>query len=249
MIFRRLGIPARYVEGYAIDPEDIAEEGIVLGDPKENYYEGYSEMEQTAVVSVNVVDANAHAWVEVWMPDKGWQIADITPASDEEEPGQGLWGVFRRFLGNGMGGAAGQESSQTDAGATGSVVETMENVVQTILKIVAFILLAVLLFFIVRILLRESIRLIGNRKKGRNDLLIDYYQRHIRKIGYKIEGFDALQNYEDQITAIVEQGKLVLPQQDRQKLITVLEKAGFSPVEISEQEDQWVRQTLGAVRK
>lgn len=249
LIFRRLGIPARYVEGYAIDPEDIAEEGVVLEEPKENFYEGYSKLEQTAVVSVNVVDANAHAWVEVWIPDKGWQIADITPASDEEEPGQGLWGVFRRFLSNGMGGAAGQESGQTDAGTAGSVAETMENVVQMLLKILAVILLSVLLLFIMRILFRESIRFIGNRKKDRNDLLIDYYQRHVRKIGHKIEGFDALQNYEDQITAIVEQGKLVLPQQDRQKLITVLEKAGFSPIEISEQEDHWVRQTLRAVRK
>ena len=201
------------------------------------------------MVSVNVVDANAHAWVEIWIPDQGWQVADITPASSEEEPGQGLWGMFRRFLSNGMGGAAEQESDQMDAGTTGSVVEAMENVVQTVLKILAIILVSVLLLFIMRILFRESIRLIGNRKKDRNDLLIDYYQRCIRKIGHRIEGFEALQNYEEQITAMVEQGKLVLSLQDRQKLITVLEKAGFGPVEISEQEDQWVRQTLGVVRK
>lgn len=249
LIFRRLGIPARYVEGYAIDPEDIAEEGTVLEESKENYYEGYSELEQTAVVSVNVVDANAHAWVEVWISGQGWQVADITPASAEEEPGQGLWGMFRRFLSNGMGGVAEQESGQTDAGNMDTVAETMENVVQTVIKILAVILLSVLLFFVIWILLRKSIRLIGNRKKDRNDLLIDYYQRYVRKIGHKIENFETLQNYEEQITVMAEQGKLILPPEDRQKLITVLEKAGFGPVEISEQEDQWVRQTLGAVRK
>lgn len=249
LIFRRLGIPARYVEGYAIDPEDISEEGTVLEEPKENYYEGYSELEETAVVSVNVLDANAHAWVEVWIPDKGWQVADITPASEEEEPGQGLWGMFRRFLSSGMGDAVEQETSQTDLTTADFMAEAAENVIQTVLEVLAIILLCILLLFIMRILFRESIRLIANRKKDRNDLLIDYYQRHVRKIGHRIEGFDVLQNYEEQITAMVEQEKLDLPLQDRQKLIAVLEKAGFSPVEISEQEDQWVRQTLGAIRK
>lgn len=249
LIFRRLGIPARYVEGYAIDPEDINEEGTVLEEPRENYYEGYADLEQTAVVSVNVVDANAHAWVEIWMPDKGWQIADITPASEEEEPGEGLWGMFRRFLGNGMGGAAEQGTAQTDSTTAGSLAEAVENVMQTVLKALAIALSGILLLFVIWIIFKESIRLIGNRKKDRNDLLIDYYQRYVRKIGHKVEGFDALQNYEDQITAMVEQGKLDLPLQDRQKLITVLEKAGFGPVEISKQEDQWVRQTLGAARK
>lgn len=249
LIFRRLGIPARYVEGYAIDPEDISEEGTVLDEPKENYYEGYSKLEQTAVVSVNVVDANAHAWVEIWIPDKGWQVADITPASDEEEPGEGLWGMFRRFLSNGMNDAAEQGADQTNSNTAGYMAENMENAVQTILKILAVILLIVLLLFIMRILFRESIRIIGNRKKGKNDLLIDYYQRCVHKIGRRIEGFDALQNYEEQITAMVEQGKLVMPMQDRQKLITVLEKAGFGPAEVSEQEDQWVRQTLRDIQK
>lgn len=249
LIFRRLGIPARYVEGYAIDPEDIAEEGTVLEEPKENYYTGYSRLEQTAVVSVNVVDANAHAWVEIWVPNQGWQVADITPASSEEEPGQGLWGMFRRFLSNGMGGAAERESGQANLDTADTVAETMESVIQTVLKILVVILLTVLVLFIMRILFRKGIRLIENRKKNRNDLLVDYYQRYVRKIGHKIEDFETLQNYEEQITALVEQEKLILSPEDRQKLITVLEKAGFGPVEISEQEDQWVRQTLGTVRK
>lgn len=244
LIFRRLGIPARYVEGYAIDPEDINEEGTVLEEPKENYYEGYSELEQTAVVSVDVVDANAHAWVEIWTPDKGWQVADITPASDEEEPGQGLWGMFRRFLGRGMGNGTDQEADQADSTTAISIAETAENVIQMVMKVLGVILLCVLLILVLLILFRECIRLIGNRKKNRNDLLIDYYHRCVRKMGYGVEGFEALQNYEEQITAIVEHGKIVLPLQDRQKLITILEKAGFGPVEISEQEEQWVRQTI-----
>lgn len=243
LIFRELGIPARYIEGYAIDPEDINEEGTVLEEPKENYYEGYSDLEQTAPVSVNVVDANAHAWVEVWIPGHGWQVADVTPASDEEEPGQGLWGMFRRFFSNGMGGAAAQETAGENQTST-SIAEMAENVVQSLLKIMGMGLLLVVLVLLLWFIIRVVYQIIGNRNKDRNDLLIDYYQRYVRKMGHGIEGFDALQNYEEQIAAIVEQGKLVLSGQDRKRLIAVLDKAGFGPAEISPQEDQWVRQIL-----
>lgn len=242
LIFRELGIPARYVEGYAIDPEDINEEGKVLEEPKENYYEGYADLEQTAPVSVNVIDANAHAWVEIWMPGKGWQVADVTPASAEEEPGQGLWGMFRRFFGSGMGGAVEQETTETTPSAT--IAEMAENVMQTLLKVLGILVLLVILVLFLRWLVQMVYRITGNRNKGRNDLLIDYYQRYVRKIGNEIAGFDALQNYEEQIAAMTAQGKLLLSEPDRQRLITVLEKAGFAPVEISQQEDQWVRQIL-----
>ncbi|RHU97711.1 transglutaminase domain-containing protein [Clostridium sp. OM07-9AC] len=71
LAFRYTGIPARYVEGYGIDPEDISEEGTIKYDQRyEDYYEGYSEVGKTAVVSANVTDASAHAWwrylIRIW---------------------------------------------------------------------------------------------------------------------------------------------------------------------------------------
>lgn len=242
LIFRKLGIPARYVEGYAIDPEDITEEGKVLEEPIERYYEGASDLEQTAVVKVNVIDANAHAWVEIWVPGKGWQVADVTPASEEEDPGQGLWGMFRRFFGNGMGGAATQETDTPSP--TTSIAKAAENMIQTLLKVFGGVLLLVALVLLLRILLRRVCRTLRNREKGRNDLLIDFYQRVVQKMGKEVKGFASLVNYEQQINAMEEQGMLDLTGKDRQKLIQIMEQAGFSPTEISEQEDRWVRRTL-----
>lgn len=242
LIFRKLGIPARYVEGYAIDPEDITEEGTVLEEPKEQYYEGASELEQTAAVKVNVVDANAHAWVEIWVTGKGWQVVDVTPASEEEDPGQGLWGMFRRFFGNGMGGAAVQET--TDVSPTTSIAKTAENILRTVLRVLGMILLLVVLTLALWILVQRVCRSLRDRKKGRNDLLVDAYQRFVQKKGREITGLSSLVNYEQQINAMVDQGILDLTGQEKQKLIQVMEQAGFSPTEISEQEDRWVRKTL-----
>ena len=57
VMLRSQGIPARFVTGF-------------LGG-EENAFEGYYVVRQS----------NAHAWVEAWFPDRGWQVFDPTPAS------------------------------------------------------------------------------------------------------------------------------------------------------------------------
>lgn len=57
VMLRSQGVPARFVTGF-------------LGG-EENAFEGYYVVRQS----------NAHAWVEAWFPDRGWQVFDPTPAS------------------------------------------------------------------------------------------------------------------------------------------------------------------------
>ncbi len=54
MIFRSLGIPARFVEGYLIPPVE-------------------------ANAEVSIEDSNAHAWVEVYVDGFGWLPVEVTP--------------------------------------------------------------------------------------------------------------------------------------------------------------------------
>lgn len=61
LIFRDMGIPARYVSGYVAD---IPASGRTL-----------------------VPDANAHAWVEVYIDGYGWHPIEVTPAYAGGEPG------------------------------------------------------------------------------------------------------------------------------------------------------------------
>ncbi len=97
MIFRELGIPARFVEGYAIDYNTVLA-GTVREDLKyEDYYEGYSELGETKVMEVEVPGGNAHAWVEVYQEGKGWVIVDPTPAVFEEAEEGGFLDSLQRL--------------------------------------------------------------------------------------------------------------------------------------------------------
>lgn len=60
VLLRAAGIPARYVTGYMFQGE--------------------------AGETVTVTTMEAHAWVEYWTTDSGWQILESTPAAEEPEP-------------------------------------------------------------------------------------------------------------------------------------------------------------------
>lgn len=99
LIFRYMGIPARYVEGYAVGYGQILE-GTITEENYEDYYQGYSELGKTAVVEVEVSDASAHAWVEVFDEEFGWIPIEVTPSSSEDiEDTSDFWSFFGTLFG------------------------------------------------------------------------------------------------------------------------------------------------------
>ncbi len=103
LVLRRLGVSARYVEGYAFSYEQ-ATQGKIREDLKfEDYYEGYSAIGKTAVMEVTVTDSNAHAWVEVYNPEKGWIVVDPTPANALEGETGDFWGAISKVLNDNSG--------------------------------------------------------------------------------------------------------------------------------------------------
>ncbi len=106
MIYRYNGIPARYIEGYVITYEDIMNSDLNEDYSYENFYQGDSLLGVTGVVDVEVTDARAHAWVEVFDPAFGWKPEEVTTAAiapDEEL--ESFWDVFsdENNEGNGLG--------------------------------------------------------------------------------------------------------------------------------------------------
>ncbi len=96
LIFRYYGIPARYIEGYAIPYTLVADSDLQEELKYEDFFSGEAELGRTAVITASVTDANAHAWVEVFL-DGTWQVAEVTPASDEEEIDD-FWTLFGNLL-------------------------------------------------------------------------------------------------------------------------------------------------------
>ena len=245
LLLRNCGIPARYVEGYAIDPEDIGENGKILTDQKvSDYYQGYRELTDTGVVQVDVTDANAHAWVEIYDHHKGWYVVDITPASDQEEADVSLWNAFMRLFRNRGNGTAQSNTGGTGATGTADAVEAVKRTGKVSLGVLALLLL----IFVITLAVRQMIRIlrcsIAYHRADTNDRLIADYQRYVRKIGHKYPAFQKQTNYETQIAWLRKQRLLVISGEERDHMLQILEQAGFGHTQISDADAELVRGLL-----
>jgi hypothetical protein len=63
VLFRAMGVPARYVSGYKVSASDF----------KKN---------KDGTYTAKVLDTQAHAWTEIYTLNGGWTVADMTPSSD-----------------------------------------------------------------------------------------------------------------------------------------------------------------------
>ncbi|MCM1049416.1 MAG: transglutaminase-like domain-containing protein [Clostridiales bacterium] len=233
LIFRYLGIPAKYVEGYAIDPSDIAGRGTLLTDEEySNYYDGFSPLNTNAVVSVEATDANAHAWVEVYDSEVGWIVADVTPFSYEEEPGESLWDRLVNFL------ASGQDSDIQDDEDTDAEEDTVIDEQTRLLYIRIFCLIAtfIIIVLICRPLAKKLVFIYHYRNSDINGRLVMRYQNYIRKTARKNKELAKMLNYEEQINWLADNGLWKMDAKEAADCVKILEKAGFSQNEISETE-------------
>ena len=115
LIFREMGIPARYVEGYAFSMETVFASDEEKNLKPEDYYLGYTIFKDAPVMKVDVTDAQAHAWVEVYIDGYGWKTVEVTPGSNEETEEDDFWDAFGQMfqggnnnVNNNMGNLAGK---------------------------------------------------------------------------------------------------------------------------------------------
>lgn len=232
LIFRYFGIPARYIEGYAIDAEEISEDGKVLpGKKYQQYYDGYSPLGETGVVSVDVTDASAHAWVEVYDEKQGWQVVEVTPYSEEEESDSSFWRIFMRFLGGGNEEHSEKEISENRGGIVFD--EEARQVSRNTALVLSSVILIVLLG---QWIVRKIIHCIRYHHAGRNERLIMCYQRYIRHMSRRQVGLRQQINYDTQIQWLCEHHFLWMATEEQRKCVNILERAGFSNQEISREE-------------
>ncbi|MCR4686171.1 MAG: transglutaminase-like domain-containing protein [Lachnospiraceae bacterium] len=100
MILREKGIPARYVEGYVIPTSLMAENGALTSEDPDEWYQGTSLLDDRGVITLNVTDAYAHAWVEVYMEGYGFVPFEFTPPSYENDINTESGGNLADLLGS-----------------------------------------------------------------------------------------------------------------------------------------------------
>lgn len=89
LILRELGIPTRYCEGYAIQFSDLNDNAMAVNADMNDWLDitdssSYALYDETGLVTVEVSDAQAHAWVEIYLDGYGWIPYEFTPPSTED---------------------------------------------------------------------------------------------------------------------------------------------------------------------
>lgn len=84
MLLRSMGIPARYVEGYCI-PLSVMEDGKAIAAEYSEWYQGENLIGEEGILSVDVTDAQAHAWIEIYLEGYGFIPFEMTPPDFAQE--------------------------------------------------------------------------------------------------------------------------------------------------------------------
>lgn len=104
LLLRELGIPARYCEGYSVPLSLVDSNGSITDDKYEDFYTGSSITDTNAVITVDVNDSYAHAWVEIYLDGYGFVPFEATiPSFEEDEFNMSLFnfaGLFSGLLSN-----------------------------------------------------------------------------------------------------------------------------------------------------
>jgi transglutaminase-like putative cysteine protease len=234
LIFRAMGIPARYVEGYAVSFSQVMD-GELLDDLQySDYYDGYSALGETGMVEVDVTDADAHAWVEVYEEGRGWYVVDVTPSSDEEEDTDDFWDVFDKLMNT-------DEASENDADDSQMGDFHLSD---TLLKNIGVGIIVIIIFMILAFMVFKGGKVIAVNikyvKSDRSDKLIIRYSEFCRKLSRREKEFKNCHNYSEQLSFICGKnasvGINISETVSLDEFEDILERAGFSGKEISQEE-------------
>lgn len=251
LILRYMGIPARYVEGYAVDAIEIATDAESTGFNVSDYYEGASLMPQNTVISYDASDANAHAWVELYDENLGWYPVEFTPyRTDAEEDRMSIWDMFTRLFQTGEGaGLTGTNAAEqhTAAGRTETMGASAHRLV--------FCLILLLLLIPVWILVKKGLRMYHYHKADRSEKLLMKYHDMLRSVRMQDQAMSGsgisfavsknyrhrqelyrLKSFEEQIAWLDAHGTLSAHSSSAGELLLTLNKAAFSDKEISAEE-------------
>lgn len=238
LIFRQMGIPARYVEGYAFSLEAVLDSDINEEREYTDYYQGYSDIGSSAVMDVEVTDAMAHAWVEIYVEGFGWKVVEVTPGSNETTDEDDFWSAFVDFLGG-----QGADSSESNGSGMGKIELSQFS---WLIYVISCILIAILLIEIGKIGIRKFLRYKKCHQKDKKEAVIACYADICDMIRVCEPDFALCRSHSEQLNFICGHYYMAF---DEEAIGHALEQISFSPKMISEEELEQLAALIGTIRK
>lgn len=236
LLFREMGIPARYIEGYAFSLETALASDENTQKEYGEYYWGYSALGRSTVLDVEVTDAMAHAWVEIYVEGFGWKVVEVTPGSAEVADEDDFWSAFTEFLN----GAADSDGNNINLGDLN--LSRFSWLVDVVLAVIGFIVF----IYIIRMLVRKTVRFARCHQKDRKEAVIARYADVCDRIRLCDKGFDACRSHSEQMLYMSARYCAI---DNRDKLCEYLETVSFSPAEVPEEVLQALSDMIVQVRK
>ncbi len=155
LIFRYLGIPARYAEGYAVNREDFYSADSLFDENLSEWIDTPYAAD-SFVSRVSVKDSAGHAWVEIYKDGIGWVVVEATTAASADEAPTLLQAFFR--------------ATNPLSSATRNISETIQkmNTEKTKRRLIIMLIsavLAALMFYVIR----SAVKVIKRHRKFRSD--------------------------------------------------------------------------------
>lgn len=243
LILRSLGIPARYVEGYVLSSDDLAEAVIVGDTDVSDYIDTSVSTSNLAVVRADIADDKAHAWVEYYDPSFGWRVFEATTASFEDSASSDFWGNLMNLLNT-----ANNYEDNTAVNNTGVGTDSLSNILLQIITILLCIILTIIALY----LSYRYTKIYRSYHRNRRNINVrNFYKIIAYNVTKKHEEFAYITTFKGQSEFIRSHYKLNVKFTDTafEKLNSILERSAFSNMEISATEYQYAMKLLKLMQR
>lgn len=243
LIFRTLGIPARYVEGYVITSEDLYDGEIVEDVDISSYIDTSMVDVNLSVVDVEIADDKAHAWVEYYDPDFGWKVFEATTASMDASSNFDFWSSLYNMF---------NHTADTDDDIVENNTFFSSSSLSSVISRILLFALGLTVLFILMYWMYHFIRQYRSYHRVRKNINVrNYYKIICRKINKTHPEFDYLITFNEQLDYISSHYKLshCFQKNTLEKLSVLLEQAAFSHAEITYSEYQYSMKLLKILRR
>ena len=162
-------------------------------------------------------------------------MIEVTPYSEEEPDTNGLLNMLMRFIGGEN--SAGDAVNQTDDTKKEVIKDTTKNISISVIAAVIATLIIVICFSRIIKYVSYFVRYISG---SINEKIIIRYNRYIQKIGHRNKGIKECINFREQVEWLVSHDIISLSDEEKSRMISILEQAGFSDRQIEGDDMEWV---------